>query len=72
MSNSLKQVRRIMLVIFAATTGVVACESATAPDQSVAEEFRAVDRQVDEGDLMQDIDLERIRSKGSGEQVQAE
>jgi len=72
MSNSLKQARRIMLVIFAATTGVVACDSATAPDQSVAEELRAVDRQVDEVDLMQDIEIERLRSRGSGSKTQAE
>lgn len=70
MSNSLKQARRIMLVLFAATTGVVACESATAPDQSV--ETRAVDRHVDEVELMQDIEIERLRSRGSGSKAEAE
>ena len=70
MSNSLKQVRRIMLVMFAATTGVVACDSATAPAQSV--ESRAVDRRVDDADLMQDIELERLRSRGSGAKAEAE
>lgn len=63
MSDSLKQVRRIMLVMFAVTTGVVACDSVTAPDRSVAEELRAVDRQVNEAELMQDIEIERFRSK---------
>lgn len=76
MSNSLKQARRIMLVIFAATTGMVACDSATAPDQSVADALRAVDRQADEADLMQDIYqdnyLERLRNKGSGSGTVAE
>lgn len=71
MSNSLKQVRRMMLVIFAATTGVVACDSATAPDQSVAVELRAVDRQVNEAELMEDIDI-GFRSKDSGSQAEAE
>ena len=51
MSNSLKQVRRIMLVAFAATTGVVACDSATAPEQQVAPTVIATDRQVVEEDL---------------------
>lgn len=72
MSNSLKQVRRIMLAIFAVTTGVVACDSATAPDQSVAEELRAVDRQVTEAELMQDIEIERLRSRGSRSKAEAE
>lgn len=72
MSNSLKQVRRVMFVIFAAATGVVACDSATAPDQSVAEELRAVDRQVNEAELMQDFEIERFRSRGSGSKTEAE
>lgn len=72
MSNSLKQVRRVMLVLFAATTGVVACDSATAPEQSVAEEFRAVDSQVDEADLMQGIEVEQFRGRGSGSKTEAE
>lgn len=70
MSNSLKQVRRIMLVLFAATTGVVACDSATAPAQSV--EFRAVDLRVDDADLMHDIEIERLRSRDSGSKTEAE
>lgn len=70
MSNSLKQVRRVMLVLFAATTGVVACESATAPDQSV--EIRAVDRQVNEAELMQDLEIEGFRGRGSGSKAEAE
>ncbi|HSM09335.1 MAG TPA: hypothetical protein VLA33_10000 [Gemmatimonadota bacterium] len=69
MSNSLKQVRRIMFVTFAATTGVVACDSVTAPEQSVAAELKAVDRQVNEAELMQDI--ERFRSRGSGSKTEA-
>lgn len=70
MSSSLKQVRRIMLVTFAATTGVVACDSVTAPDQSVAAELTAIDRQVTEADLMEDI--ERFRSRGSGSKSEVE
>lgn len=69
MSSSLKQVRRIMFVMFAATTGVVACDSVTAPNQSAAE-LRAVDRQVIEADLMDDI--ERFRSRGSDSKTEAE
>ncbi len=72
MSYSLKQARRIMLALFAVTTGVVACDSATAPDQSVAVELRAVDRQVDEAELMEDIDIERLRNKDSGSKTEAE
>lgn len=70
MSNSLKQVRRIMFVTFAATTGVVACDSVTAPDRTVAAELRAVDHQVNEAELMQDI--ERLRIRGSGSKTEAE
>lgn len=70
MSNSLKQVRRVMLVLFAATTGVVACDSATAPDQSY--EIRAVDRQVTEAELMPDSEIERFRSRGSDSKAEAE
>lgn len=70
MSNSLKQVRRIMFVTFAATTGVVACDSVTAPDRSAAAELTAIERQVTEAVLMQDI--ERFRSKGSGSRTEAE
>lgn len=64
MSNSWKQARRIMLVIFVATTGWVACDSATAPDQSVAEALSATDRQVIEEDLgrVMEEDVERFRS----------
>lgn len=55
MSNSWKQARRIMLLIFVATTGWVACDSATAPDQSVAEVLRTTDRQVVEEDLVREV-----------------
>lgn len=72
MSNSLKQARRILLVIFAATTGLVACESATAPDTSVAETVRAVDRQVVDDDLMEELEIEELRRKGSGSERPAE
>lgn len=69
MSSWLKQVRRIMFVTFAATTGVVACDSVTAPDRSVAAELSVVDGQVNEADLMEDI--ERFRSRGSGSKTEA-
>ena len=70
MSSSLKQVRRIMFVTFAAAIGVVACDSVTAPDRSVAAELRAVDSQVNEAELMDDI--ERFRSRGSGSKTEVE
>lgn len=72
MSNSSKQARRIMLVVFAATTAMVACDSATAPDASVAETFRAVDHQVDDADLMENLEIERFRQRGSDSKPQAE
>jgi len=72
MSNSLKQARRIISVVFVATTGTVACDSATAPDTSIARTSRAVDRQVDEVDLMDNFEIDRLRRPGAGSKTPAE